>query len=212
MSINYTYEIIKVDPTAKAMEIVYSASGRQTLHIGTRMPYVGESLEAIVRMYEPIAYWREQETEVIEVGLGHTGTITFPEPAPMTLARAKDEKLADIAIWRYEREISGIVVNGALIKTDREAQASLNSTFASLSSGFVANVDWKTASGEFVSMGLNEITQVAQAVAAHVQDCFSKEKAIADAVRSATTIAEVQAIDPNVMFPSQFGVIPSTEV
>lgn len=77
MSIEYTYEIISVDPAARCMEIVYSSDGRQTLHIGARLPFEGENLEAVVAMYSPVAYWLQQETPVVVPEIGTTGVV-FP--------------------------------------------------------------------------------------------------------------------------------------
>ena len=83
-NIAYTYEIINVDPQARAMEVVYTSDGRQTMHIGARLPFAGETLEAIVQMYAPVAYWREQETEVVVPEVGTGGQVTPPEPQPPT--------------------------------------------------------------------------------------------------------------------------------
>lgn len=76
MSIPYTYEIVNVNPDARAMEVIYRADGHQTVHIGTRLPYKGESLESVIRMYEPINFWLEQQAEVFIPILGQTGNIT----------------------------------------------------------------------------------------------------------------------------------------
>lgn len=78
MSIPYTYEIANVNPDARAMEVIYRADGHQTMHIGARLPYKGENLESVVRMYEPVAFWLEQQTEVSIPIVGQTGNI-IPE-------------------------------------------------------------------------------------------------------------------------------------
>jgi hypothetical protein len=76
MNITYTYTIAKVDMEARCMEIVYSSDGRQTMHIGGRLPFEGESLDAVVAMYAPIAHWREQEMAILPVDEGTSGQIT----------------------------------------------------------------------------------------------------------------------------------------
>lgn len=83
MSIEYTYKIISVDEPARVMEVVYSSQGRQTMHIGARLPFEGESLEAIINMYAPMVYWREQELSVVVPQVGATGTVTQPVVAPV---------------------------------------------------------------------------------------------------------------------------------
>lgn len=82
MSIQYTYEIIAVDQAARVMEVVYSSEGRQTMHIGARLPFEGESLEAVIQMYAPVAYWIEQELLVVVPEVGTSGTITPVQEAP----------------------------------------------------------------------------------------------------------------------------------
>jgi hypothetical protein len=95
MSIEYTYEIVAVDAAAKCMEVVYQASGRQTMHIGARLPYEGETLEAVVKMYEPVAYWLEQEREVVVPPVGASGTIV-PVQVPAVEEIAQPETVYDV--------------------------------------------------------------------------------------------------------------------
>jgi hypothetical protein len=78
MSIEYTYEIISVNEQARSMEVVYTATGYPTMHIGTRLPYEGETLEAIIDMYSPIAYWREISQPVVVPVVGTIGTVVVP--------------------------------------------------------------------------------------------------------------------------------------
>jgi hypothetical protein len=75
MSITYSYEIVAVNEAARCMEIVYTAEGHQTMHIGARLPYEGETVEQIVRMYEPVRYWEEQQLVVVLPEIGTAGTI-----------------------------------------------------------------------------------------------------------------------------------------
>ena len=83
MSITYSYEIVSVDVSARCMEIVYRADGRQTMHIGARLPYEGESLETVVQIFSPVRYWEEQELAVVPVTIGASGVVTPPQPAAL---------------------------------------------------------------------------------------------------------------------------------
>lgn len=76
MSIEYTYEIISVNESARCMEVIYSSENHQTMRIGARLPYEGETLEAVVQMYSPVAYWMEQKLPVVIPQIGISGTIT----------------------------------------------------------------------------------------------------------------------------------------
>jgi hypothetical protein len=107
MSINYTYKIINVDEAARVMEIVYEAEGHPTQHIGARLPYEGETLDAIIRMYSPLVYWETQKLSVVTPDVGLTGSI-----------KAADELAAAIATEKaaYDAQVvagQGIPVQGA---------------------------------------------------------------------------------------------------
>lgn len=88
MSITYTYEIIAVDEAARCMEVVYSAKGHQTMHIGARLPFEGESLENVIKAFAPVQLWAELATPVVAPQVGVMGTIEPPlvilEPEPET--------------------------------------------------------------------------------------------------------------------------------
>lgn len=191
--ITYNYEIIKVDKQSKCMEVVYSSPGKPTLHIGARLPYVGETLDSIIQMYSPVRMWEEQEAQVQDVAVGLTGSWS-PATPTVTLESTKKDKLAEIAAWRYQRETSGVRFNGTTIATDRQSQAQVTSAFISLSQGLVQSVQWKGEDGVWVTLNLPEITAIAGAVAAHVQGCFADESAYADQVNACTTIDQVNAI------------------
>jgi hypothetical protein len=83
MSITYTYEIVAVDETARVMEVVYTAEGHPTQHIGARLPYEGESLEAVIEMYSPVRFWEELQLVVVAPAVGVTGVIAPPSPEPV---------------------------------------------------------------------------------------------------------------------------------
>lgn len=74
MKLDYTYEIINVDESARSMEIVYTSPIHGVLHVGARLPWKGETLEQIVYMYNPTAYWLEQTLETEKVDVGASGT------------------------------------------------------------------------------------------------------------------------------------------
>ena len=93
MSIEYTYEIVSVDEAARCMEVVYSAEGHQTMHIGARLPFVGESLESVIEAYAPVPLWLEMATPVSVPQVGTSGTV-----APTLVVEPDNTPQADIVI------------------------------------------------------------------------------------------------------------------
>jgi len=79
--IEYTYEIVNVDENARCMEVVYSAEGHETMRIGTRLPFEGETLEQVIDSFAPVALWIEKTLPVIIPTVGQTGTVKPVEPA-----------------------------------------------------------------------------------------------------------------------------------
>ena len=89
MNITYTYEIISVDEAARSMEVIYSSEGRQTMHIGARLPFECESLEGVIQTYAPVALWREQEAVVVAPQQGASGTLEEAGPVPPTSSQLR---------------------------------------------------------------------------------------------------------------------------
>lgn len=88
MSIAYTYKIIAVNEAARCMEVVYSAEGHQTMHIGARLPFEGEALEDVIKAFAPVPLWVELATPVVAPQVGLTGTV---EPEPEVITPPVDE-------------------------------------------------------------------------------------------------------------------------
>ena len=77
MEIQYIYRIVNVDESTKTMEIKYDSPQFGTLHVSARMPDIGETLENVVRQYEPIEFWKEQIKEVEPVEVDTYGSIQY---------------------------------------------------------------------------------------------------------------------------------------
>jgi hypothetical protein len=80
----YTYEITNVDEQARVMEVVYTHETHGSMLVGARLPYEGESLEAVIQAYSPVAHWRELELVVVVPQVGASGTVDTSHVAPQT--------------------------------------------------------------------------------------------------------------------------------
>jgi len=111
------------------------------------------------------------------------------------------DKIADLAAYRYDRETAGIIVNGARIKTDRESQAMINGAKAYSDLNEAITIDWKSENG-WVTIDRTTILIIAQAVAAHVQACFNRERVHAEAINALTTASEIRDYDFTTGWPT----------
>ena len=109
-----------------------------------------------------------------------------PAPPPISLPDYS-------AAARYAKETGGITVNGAKIATDRASQAMISGAYSYAQSNPNATISFKAASG-FVSLTAAQMIAIGQAVATHVQTCFSTEASIASAI-AASTITTTSQID-----------------
>lgn len=90
MDIEYKYTIASVDANARCMEVVYEAEGHQTMHIGARLPFEGESLDDVIRQFAPLAYWSEQQRPVVAPTVGLSGTL-----APIPVVEPQEPSAED---------------------------------------------------------------------------------------------------------------------
>ena len=116
----------------------------------------------------------------------------YTDPNIDSLRRAR---LVAASAKRYVIETGGIVVAGAVIRTDRESQALIAGAFNAVQQDPAKTIDWKAADGTWVHLNATQIAAIAAAVADHVQACFSAERAHAEALAQLDTVAGLIAHD-----------------
>lgn len=132
-----------------------------------------------------------------EVLAGATLTITS---TPRPLAAIKAALAERIAASRYEREIAGIVAGGIHIATDRQSQAMLSGAVQIVGRNPAALIDWKGQEG-WAQIDKSTVEAIADAVGAHVQACFSAERARHEALAAIADFADLLTFDPTVTLP-----------
>lgn len=106
----------------------------------------------------------------------------------------KQDKLADLADYRFAKETAGITISNAIIRTDLESQAMINGAVAYVTLNPTALIDWK-ADGSWVQIDKDTVIAIGNAVGAHVQACYSRERTHAEAIAALTTPEEIAAYD-----------------
>jgi hypothetical protein len=114
---------------------------------------------------------------------------------PRTLEQHKDALRAELAQRRWEVETGGITMpNGMRVLTGRADRDNITSLILTSEAAGIDAVDFKAASG-WVQLTLQEVREIAQAIAVHVQACFSAERAVNSAIDAIQTLAEVDAFE-----------------
>lgn len=115
--ISYEFEIVLVDEAARVMEVLYTVEGKPPHRVGARLPYDGESVEAVVAMYSPAALWLEQEQVVIVPPVGTRGSLSYGVKESALLA----DELANVQMFaeiEYERRIAKALVKFGVLNSD----------------------------------------------------------------------------------------------
>ena len=86
----------------------------------------------------------------------------------------KEQKKKEIASDRYDDEISGITVNGFEINTERDSQALITGAALAALQDESYILKWKAENG-FIELNATQVVSIANAVRAHVQNCFNRE-------------------------------------
>lgn len=99
-----------------------------------------------------------------------------------------DERLAQLAAYRYEREIQGVQFKGSLFPTDRDSRSTLIGAVVVVSLGqWVDGSPWKAADGTFVPMTANDVQTLGLLQAGYVRACYIREAELAAEIRAGGT-------------------------
>lgn len=93
-----------------------------------------------------------------------------------TADQIKEEKKAANSAARYAKETSGVDYNGHLILTGREDINILNSAMEKIRRGLVAEIEWKCGDGSYLTLTVNNISEIEFLILTHIQGSFAKEK------------------------------------
>ena len=112
------------------------------------------------------------------------------------ISNEKAKILAQIAKNRYRKETSNLTVvvedKYYYFPVTRETQASLNNVYVTLKNGVISETVWKFSDGDWITVNLQSIESIVNAVVAHVQNAFAWEKAESDNVAAITTIDQLK--------------------
>lgn len=117
------------------------------------------------------------------------------------LATAQRIKLAELADYRWQREVAGTTVSGMPIATDRDSQGKLTSIRVASDADPNYTVRLKTAAG-FVTLGRAAIVAVTDAARAYVQACYDREADLAATIAGMTAPAMALALDISQGWPA----------
>lgn len=112
-----------------------------------------------------------------------------------SIAQIQAEMLAELASYRYSREVGGLTVSGNEVRTDRDSQAMLIGAVVAFNEGFFASIQWKLDNGSWITIDQATCLAIAGAVAGHVQRCFNSEKTVSDTILATYNVAALAGID-----------------
>lgn len=150
---------------------------------------VAQGMAALARVAQP-----DGTFTVYEIGDNYT-------PAMPTLADTIALRKVELAALRYEKETSGIIVNGVSIRTDRESQGMVAGAWITMQTSPALMLNWKGTNG-WVQLNAASVAAIATAVSNHVQACFNSEFVHSSSLDACTTVAAVIAYDITTGWPA----------
>lgn len=130
-------------------------------------------------------------------------------PLPVMPVKSLDELKADLVAAataeRWARETGGISIGGVQIGTNLDDQNRLSGVLSAIQLGGLESVDFKAQSG-WVQLTAAELQGIALAISAHVQACFTAERAHHEAIEQLQTQADVDAYDVMAGWPPGSGL------
>ncbi len=128
---------------------------------------------------------------------------------PVVPVRSLDELKADLVAAataeRWARETGGISIGGVLVGTNLDDQNRLSGVLSAIQLGGLEWVDFKAQSG-WVHLTAPELQGIALAISAHVQACFTAERAHHEAIEQLQTPTDVDAYDVRAGWPPGSGL------
>ncbi len=137
-----------------------------------------------------------------QLSTGHFGEVLPFIPYVPTLQEIKQQKLADLAAYRYSKETAGITLNGALIKTDLESKVNLNGAVNRAILRPNSTVNWKISESVWIPIDAEQIIGIGLAVSDFIEDCFTCNMNHALAINALETVEDVQAYDVTTGWPA----------
>lgn len=122
-------------------------------------------------------------------------------PAALTVDQKRAALVSAVTAQRWEVETGGITLpGGTRVLTGKADQDRITSVIVNAQIAGIQSVDFKADSG-WVSLSVEGVTAIAAAVAAHVQACFTAERAHHEAI-AALDAAGIDTYDINTGWPS----------
>lgn len=120
------------------------------------------------------------------------------------LAAEKARLMAAATAKRWEVETGGVTFPGGLrVNTTRDDQDSITRVLVNAQAAGISQVRFKASSGWINGLPMDELRQIANAIALHVQGCYDAEYAHHEAIEALTTLAQARAYDPIAYYPKR---------
>lgn len=121
------------------------------------------------------------------------------------LPEMQRRRLADLAAYRYAREIAGVVIDGVRWDTTREARGNLQGAVVmaqiAMAAGQPFAATWKGQDGAFRTLDGAALITAAMLVGSYVAACFAREAELAAAIMSLADWQDVRDLDITTGWP-----------
>lgn len=118
------------------------------------------------------------------------------------LADRKAAKLKELADFRWQKEIGGIVYNNLRIETTDRSKTLVTGAMLMAAQNPATTFQFKTTDDQYVEVAASDMLGIYAAIGLHVQSCFAKEQTVADQIKALTDVDAVIAFDFETAWPA----------
>src|SRR5574343_1735839 len=192
--VNYCYfERGKLTGPVNMRSRFKGVGGWHLLDDNERAEYGWYPCSVINEGFDPVTQTRTTLPELVFDESRKLGIATY-HITEKSIDTVKAEQKERVTNSRYESEVSGIILDGRVIETDRTSQTRIAQAHALVSIDPTTKIDWKVGY-EWIVLDASAITAMALAIGKHVQECFSKEMRLHKQIDEAETIDDVLKIN-----------------
>tara|TARA_R110000772_G_scaffold66361_1_gene147888 strand:- start:80808 stop:81371 length:564 start_codon:yes stop_codon:yes gene_type:complete len=147
--------------------------------------------------YTPVS---DPPTAVENLTISWNGT-SWVQTDTRTFQVTLDNKMAELKSYRQFKE-TDFYFNGTKLFLNEQTQSRLNAALVGYAYNPNAIINWEFAPGVYIDLDKATLEFIALSAWEHIRLCYVNAKALTATIQAATTIAELDAIDLTVGWPT----------
>lgn len=192
---SYSYTVESVDEDAGVMLVRFLSETHGDYIASCRIPLESENIDAVVDEYSPVDRWVWLDSIKAPPSVGHSGTISRTVAPEETVESVKEEKLSEVAVWKFQTLKAGVNINGIDVEADQNTLSALMAYKEAFIRGLIGSVEFKTADNSFSVIDESFATQAIDAIILKMKETYERERSLIESINTASSIDALRGIN-----------------